>query len=266
MIRLFSWVVLMLAAALPRAGAATHAEKPLSTVYAQGPDGGLVLQIWRAERPATHGPALVLFHGGGWTRGRPVQFAPMCALLASHGVTCASAQYTLNGGMVVIAEAKAAIAWMRLHSAPLAVDPHEIAAGGGSVGGYLAASTQLISGGSEQTSAPDALVLLNPVLGPLGDGPSKVLITEMKGPLPPTLIVHGSADPIVPISKVRAFVRAARALGSPRVELVVFPGRGHGFWNYAHGRNPAFTTVTKRILAFLKSIFDYSDPGTATTK
>ena len=52
--------------------------------------------------------------------------------------------------------------------------------------------------------------------------------------LPPILIVHGDADTLVPLDQSQRFVARARELGH-RVELVVRPGKGHGwstmFWD-----------------------------------
>jgi carboxymethylenebutenolidase len=46
--------------------------------------------------------------------------------------------------------------------------------------------------------------------------------------LPPTLILHGSADNSVPLSDGKAVFQKAQALGN-FVEMAVYPGVGHGF-------------------------------------
>ncbi|MCX8156956.1 MAG: alpha/beta hydrolase [Verrucomicrobiae bacterium] len=46
--------------------------------------------------------------------------------------------------------------------------------------------------------------------------------------LPPTLIVHGDADKLVPIQQAESFVAKARAAGA-QARLIVKPGRGHGW-------------------------------------
>jgi acetyl esterase/lipase len=51
--------------------------------------------------------------------------------------------------------------------------------------------------------------------------------------LPPTLIIHGDADPGVPIQQSESFVVRAKAAGARHVQLLVRPGKGHGwgeFW------------------------------------
>lgn len=51
--------------------------------------------------------------------------------------------------------------------------------------------------------------------------------------LPPTLLIHGDSDPVVPLQQAESFVERARAVGAKHVELTVRPGKGHGwgeFW------------------------------------
>lgn len=51
--------------------------------------------------------------------------------------------------------------------------------------------------------------------------------------LPPTLIIHGDADEVVPIQQSEIFVKRAQQVGAPLVRLVVRKGKGHGwegFW------------------------------------
>ena len=58
-------------------------------------------------------------------------------------------------------------------------------------------------------------------------------IYHLSSNLPPTLIIHGDADPGVPIQQSESFVERARAAGAAHVELIVRPGKGHGwgeFW------------------------------------
>lgn len=50
--------------------------------------------------------------------------------------------------------------------------------------------------------------------------------------LPPTLIIHGGADKDVPLQQSESFVQKARAAGAPHVELIVRPGKGHGWGDF----------------------------------
>jgi triacylglycerol lipase len=66
---------------------------------------------------------------------------------------------------------------------------------------------------------------------------------------PPTLVIHGDRDRLVPPQGVRAFVDKARAAGV-RVELVRVPYADHAFDGFASGSlgNQARLTVTARFL------------------
>ena len=51
--------------------------------------------------------------------------------------------------------------------------------------------------------------------------------------LPPTLIIHGDRDEVVPLQQSESFVAKARSTGAANVELIVRAGKGHGrgdFW------------------------------------
>jgi len=54
--------------------------------------------------------------------------------------------------------------------------------------------------------------------------------------LPPTLIIHGDADQVVPIQQSETFVQRAQQVGAPRVRLVVRKGKGHGWTGFWDGK------------------------------
>jgi acetyl esterase/lipase len=51
--------------------------------------------------------------------------------------------------------------------------------------------------------------------------------------LPPTLIIHGDADVVVPLQQSESFAAKAKEVGAPMVKIIVRKGKGHGwadFW------------------------------------
>lgn len=62
--------------------------------------------------------------------------------------------------------------------------------------------------------------------------------------LPPTLVLHGSADPIVPVANAYAVEALLRQQNVPH-EVKVYEGQGHGF------RGAAEKDATQRALSFL---------------
>ncbi|MXQ13044.1 prolyl oligopeptidase family serine peptidase [Microvirga makkahensis] len=72
--------------------------------------------------------------------------------------------------------------------------------------------------------------------------------------LPPTLVLHGSADPVVPVANAYAVEALLRRQNVPH-EVKVYPGQGHGL------RGAAEQDATQRALAFLRRYL----AGTDTT-
>ena len=197
-------------------------------------------------------PAIVFFFGGGWVGGAPAQFFPQSRYLASRGMVAVSAQYRTRGShgtspVECVADGKSAVRWMRQHAAELGIDPDRIAAGGGSAGGHVAATTGVIDGLDEAgedlsvSSKPSALVLFNPATDisksqRWGDRAveGSPLQHVDKGD-PPTIVFHGKADSTVPYATAEAFCMAMNDAGN-RCELVGYEGRPHGFFNYSRSR------------------------------
>jgi acetyl esterase/lipase len=50
--------------------------------------------------------------------------------------------------------------------------------------------------------------------------------------LPPTLIIHGDRDEVVPLQQAESFVAKARSVGVSNVELIIRPGKGHGWGDF----------------------------------
>lgn len=50
--------------------------------------------------------------------------------------------------------------------------------------------------------------------------------------LPPTLIIHGDDDKVVPLQQSQSFLKRARDAKAQHVELIVRPGKGHGWGDF----------------------------------
>ena len=57
--------------------------------------------------------------------------------------------------------------------------------------------------------------------------------------MPPTLTMLGDADRLIPVETARRFHGALDRLEVPN-KLVVYPGQGHGFFNYRPGGNKSY--------------------------
>ncbi len=219
--------------------------------------------------PAQGRPVIVFFYAGGWTHGTPIQFYAECAHFARRGYVAISADYrtaTTHGTtpFEALEDVRDALHWVRAHAAELGADPAKLVAAGASAGGHLALAAVLTAG--ENDVRPAALVLWYPVLdtGPDGYGHAlfgehfaraspRHLLTTGPRPLPPTLIMVGTADPAVPEKTVRAFQADARAAGG-RCEVVFYPGGGHPLYAYREGGGPLRTATLEAVEQFLATL------------
>ena len=197
-------------------------------------------------------PAIVFFFGGGWSSGSPRQFFPYCRHLANKVMVAVSAEYRTKKSHGVIPQecvkdGKSAIRWVRKHAAEFGVDPLKIAAGGGSAGGHVAASTATATRFEEAaedksvSSRPNLLVLCNPVVdnGPKGYGYDRVKdywksfspLHNIDSQTPNSIFFLGDEDRLIPVRVGEDWDKKIKAQGKMS-ELHVWKGQGHGFFNY----------------------------------
>jgi dipeptidyl aminopeptidase/acylaminoacyl peptidase len=72
---------------------------------------------------------------------------------------------------------------------------------------------------------------------------------HVAGDAPPTLIVHGTDDEVVPFPTVVAYCQRVTELGG-ECEVVPYEGAGHGFFN----RDPHYQLTLQQALRFLDSL------------
>ena len=153
--------------------------KPTRTVVYKDIGGAkLELNIFEPEghKATDKRPAIVFFFGGGWNGGSPSQFYPHCDYLAKRGMVAMSANYRVKSRnkttpFECVKDGKSAMRYIRSHAKELGVDPGRVAAGGGSAGGHVAATTGVVPGLEEKgedtkiSSRADALLLVGGVFG-----------------------------------------------------------------------------------------------------
>jgi acetyl esterase len=112
---------------------------------ADGPHGAIPLRLYRPIGSAADAklPALVYYHGGGWVIGDLETHDTLCRELA-NGAGCAvvAVDYRLgpeNRFPAAVDDCIAATRWVRANAADLGIDPLQLAVGGDSAGGNLAA-------------------------------------------------------------------------------------------------------------------------------
>ena len=212
-------------------------------------------------------PVIVYVHGGAWKTGsKSAGRARLQPLVASGNYAGVSVGYRLSGEAAwpaQIYDCNAAIRWVRANAVKHGFDPDRIAVWGSSAGGHLAAMLGT-SGGHKMVEGklgPNTKVSskvqcvvdffgptdLLKLAGPTGNMPQSPLYQLFGGPFnknlakvrtanpinyvsksdPPFLIVHGTNDPLVPISQSK-LLDAALARVKVSSTLVTVNGGGHG--------------------------------------
>ncbi|CAE7238038.1 lipC [Symbiodinium sp. CCMP2592] len=157
------------------------------------------IDIWWPGVPAPRDgyPVLFLIHGGAWRGGhrRCSPQAPVLQALAAEGFLIVSCEYRRRGAQwpAQLEDCKAALEWLDKEGPTLGADLSDVSIAGTSAGGHLAAL--LLASGASPLRFRAAL-LCYPAVDP----------ADRVGAWPPTLIIHGELDGIVPVEHSRHFL------------------------------------------------------------
>ena len=255
-------------------------------VYKSVGDVKLHVHIFRPTGKKSNAAAIVFFFGGGWNHGTPAQFEQQCRYLASRGMVAMTAEYRIRNmhgtrAKACVEDGKSAVRWIRRTAKKLGEHPKQIAAAGGSAGGHVAACDGVIKGfeakdeDSKISSVPNAMVLYNPpcVLAAVPERKDYLSAQAIAGMAarmgvapeqlspwhnvskghPPTLVLHGEADSLVPFWTSKVFVEKMKKAGN-QAELAAYPNQKHGFFNYGRGNAKMFSATMKRTDEFLAKL------------
>ncbi len=216
-------------------------------VYKQIDGKDLKLYVFAPAKSNYRRPrgAILAFHGGGWSAGSATWTFGQARYFASLGMVGISVEYRLSDGKVVtpvdaVEDAKAAVRWVRGRAGVLNVDPKKIAVYGESAGGLLAAATAITTENptkEELNSVPNAVALLSPALNIEQNERFKKLAGTRQGAsispmqnvrrnMPPTVILTGELDPLIPSTFLIDYCAKMREAHN-RCELQTFLGVGH---------------------------------------
>lgn len=249
----------------PAAGPAPDL-RPVYTTAGNGTP--LHVSFWWPSATRATAPILVWIHGGGWINGSDLDRPAELRRWAQEGWLVMSVEYELAApGRPTwdrdAPQVACALGRLGAEAAQLGGDPRRIVLAGASAGGQLAVTVGYRAATGTQDSAcglpvpaPRAVVAEYPALDPVdgyehgfprGDARNfKILYTggtpaqvpdryrDISGVdavsrfAPPTLIVEGGADRLVPTAGLQRFAAAARAVGVG-VTTTVVPGADHAF-------------------------------------
>ena len=234
-------------------------QKSEGYVYKTAGETDLGAYVFRATGetpPAAGWPVALFLCSSGWDNGLVSQFAPHALYLASRGMTGILIDYRMTARfpgctpLDAIADARSAVRWVRAHAGELGVDPNRIVGCGGSAGAHAILSAGLRKDGDDPADdlsvscAPNAFVLFNPILD---TSPNKGVFSErfsdkrmakrssilsmVRRRLPPILLIHGTADRVVPYDQSVRF-KKKNWWRRNECHLLPYEGQGHGFFNF----------------------------------
>ncbi len=227
-------------------------------VPVSGSDREPTLDIYRPGTLFLTAPAVLVIHGGGFCVGDKAdeREAAIALALAEQGYVCACLNYTLSAEEDPwsawprnLHDCRDAVRFLRLNADLYGVDTESIGAIGASAGGYLALMLAHSRPGDGLDAAPEGtempagvqavVSMYGPVLFDGADSPAlappAALDTEVLSPLthlaaagPPTLLLHGTEDDVVPLAQSCRFAAAAREAGV-ECSLILVDGAPHSF-------------------------------------
>jgi acetyl esterase/lipase/sugar lactone lactonase YvrE len=252
--------------------------------YADVDGRKLHMDVYRPESAPAQSPAVIVVHGGGWTKGAKEKFAALSAAICRRGYVVANIEYRLAHEAkfpAAIRDCNAATAYLHTHAKDLGIDPTRIAVVGGSAGGHLAG---LMVAGGEFADLRHAhidgsieLAALIVMAGPMEVFPGRVadqsinepeksfaiawfggdaqqkpdlykladVATKMDATMPPVLFLTGSKDNP---DKNKSVQEKLESLGVT-TDLSIVEGAKHAQWN-----SPQFMAAfVEAIDGFLKN-------------
>ena len=209
-------------------------------------------------------PVLMYIHGGGWVGGTKESSVLRILPYLEMGWAVANVEYRLGAvarAPAAVEDGLCALRWVIRNAGQYNLDASRIVTTGNSAGGHLALTTGMIPAsagldrecpGSEELSVAAIInwygitEVGDLLAGPntksyavewMGSLENRFEIAERVSPmtyvragLPPTLTIHGDADPTVPYQHAIALHEKLEELGVPN-ELHTVPGGGHGGFN-----------------------------------
>ena len=253
-------------------------------VYGTGGGVDLELDLYSPEGLSSPVPGVIFVHGGGWRSGKRQDYQLYTTRFARHGYVVATITYRLREAGYFpncVEDAKCAVRWMRANAARINVDPDRIAVIGGSAGGHLAMMVGYSSdvpelegtGGHEGVSS--AVQAVVDIYGPVDfsvypernhnlvttflqgtyDERTGVYvkaspITHVDSSDPPTLIIHGTIDTLVPVTQSDILAEEFQELG-----MEYWYDRIDGWPHAMDVANPINQRVEQVAVAFLAEVF-----------
>lgn len=229
----------------------------------------LRLDLYDPGDTARARPALVLVHGGGFSRGDKAEpvYAATARAFAGRGLVVASVNYRLRAdtypGFPIASvdaqhDVQAAVRWLRAHAAALRLDPDRIAIAGHSAGALTALRVATSPDDPGDSGTPGESSAVSSVLAVSGFLPADVDATGAR-----VLMLHGSADTVIPVSWADDTCRRWRSAGGD-CRLVTVAGGTHDATGFFDPGSPLVDDFLTCTVGGRVSFGDVA-PGTASS-
>lgn len=224
-------------------------------------------------------PLIIMIHGGGWISGDKSMYHDEATWFVKRGFAVACVAYRLaplHPFPDAISDIQAMVKFAKENPGNLPFDSNQVIAMGNSAGGHLACMAglldhDLLSG--EASPRTDGFISIAPITDIRNPNESQFPIamsfleqfmgkTHHESPedyalaspithadknAPPSLIIHGDADDIVPFEQSKLLYEKLCQSGSPS-ELHILPNEGHSY------TLPAWHQIRELSLDYLRTL------------
>lgn len=240
------------------------------------------MDIYTPPKEKGLSPVLINIHGGGWNKGTKESQTGFSGFF-KKGYAVANVEYRLSqaaSAPAAVEDIRCALIYLINNAAALNIDPDRIVIMGGSAGAHLALMGGLLENdhrfdtNCKTTKTIKVAAIIDQYgitdVWDWGYGTHKTSksaaqwlgdhakdqsfaatvspISYVKKSSPPTFIVHGDADPVVPYEQSEALYKKFQEMGV-KSQFVTVPGGEHGKFDQEKKRE-----VNGQIMDFLKSL------------
>lgn len=220
----------------------TRSGMPETIVLSAGPER-LRAQLYLPKTGAVASPAVVVVHGGSWTR-RSGNMEAISRKLAEAGFAAFNISYRSASRYpypAAVDDVRDAIDWLKQNAAQYRIDPQRIGGWGYSAGGQLIlragldpamALGAIVSGGTPARFSfwPESPVITRFIGASYAEAPEAwedaSPVNHVEAGSPPVFLYHGGADELVDAVQMEFMAQELRAVNVP-VQTRLLEDKGH---------------------------------------